>query len=65
MVIIVIIITTKIITLSEMIESKNNILLAGKISIGVIEISIESPALPHICRKLEMERSLLPILGSL
>ena len=65
MVIIVMIIATKIITLSEMIESKNNILLAGKISIGVILISSESPALPHICRKLETERSLLPILGSL
>ena len=40
-------------------------MLAGKISIGVNKISIESPALPHICRKLETERSLLPILGSL
>ena len=65
MVIKVIIITTKIMTLSEMIESKNNMLPTGKIEIGVIEISSESPALPHICRKLETERSLLPILGSL
>ena len=44
---------------------KYNILLAGKISFGLDKISSESPALPHICRKLETERSLLPILGSL